>query len=179
VFVVAGDGPHEAECRRLAPGGTIFLGRVVGDELSAAYASSDIQLFPSTTDTFGNVLLEGMASGLAIVAADAAPTREILADGGGITVAPRAPDRLAAAVLELVRVPALRAQLRQSALQNAVGRSWDAVFDSLVADYARVAGHGPPHLPDDPLAAAALSVTTTMDVLVTRPPPERSEIMTK
>src|SRR5262249_45788740 len=77
LFAFAGDGPYAAACRAKAPPGSVFLGRIEGETLSAFYASADLFVFPSTTDTFGNVLLEAMASRLPVVAADVPPSREL------------------------------------------------------------------------------------------------------
>lgn len=148
VFALAGDGPMEAECRRTAPPGTAFAGRLEGNALGAFFASADVFLFPSRTDTFGNVLLEAMASRLAIVAADAPPTRELLGVDGvlggddgdasdharGIITPPDA-DSLGQALAELVSDPGRREQFAARAYAHAAGRSWTVVFDRLLADY--------------------------------------------
>ncbi len=137
-FAIAGDGPYEARCRRLAPEGTVFTGHLSGDELSAFYASADMFVFPSTVDTFGNVLLEAMASGLPVVAADSGPSREVLGAGGGVTVPVADPDALAETLLSLAADPARRRALAASGLASASARSWRRVFDGLLADYGRV-----------------------------------------
>lgn len=142
-FVVVGEGPYEKRMRALAPASAVFTGRLSGEELSAAYASAEVFVFPSTTDTFGQVLLEAMASGLPIVAADAGPTREVVADAGLFV---RAGDdaALAAGVRELAGTPAARARMSAAALRAATDRSWRAVFDDLVRDYnAVVTGSAP------------------------------------
>jgi len=64
------------------------MGRLTGRALSEFYASADVFVFPSTTDTFGIVLLEAMASGLPVVGADVGPTRELLAEHTGVTFPP-------------------------------------------------------------------------------------------
>lgn len=79
-FVIAGDGPDDARCRALAPQGTRFAGALHGDALASFYASADLLVFPSTTETFGNVVLEAMASGVPVIAPDVGATLE-LADG--------------------------------------------------------------------------------------------------
>ena len=76
--VVVGDGPVHARLERRNPG-FHFAGARVGEDLGAHYASADVFLFPSTTETFGNVVLEAMASGLAVVAFDDAAAREHIA----------------------------------------------------------------------------------------------------
>ncbi|HXR10725.1 MAG TPA: glycosyltransferase, partial [Gaiellaceae bacterium] len=68
-LVVVGDGPARRELERTAPAGSVFVGEARGHRLAALYASADVFCFPSTTDTFGQVLLEAGASGLPVVAA--------------------------------------------------------------------------------------------------------------
>lgn len=136
-FALAGDGPYADRCRRLAPPGTVFTGQLVGDALGAFYASGDVFVFPSAIDTFGNVLLEAMASGLPVVAADTAPTREVLA-GGGITFPVGDDAALAERIAALDADPARRRLVAQAGLASARRRTWSRVFDELVADYLRV-----------------------------------------
>lgn len=69
VFVLAGDGPIRSELKELMPH-AVFLGNLDMNVLAEAYASSDLFLFPSTTETFGNVVLEAMACGLPAVCSD-------------------------------------------------------------------------------------------------------------
>ncbi len=142
VFALAGDGPYAAHCRRVAPPPptTQFVGRLEGRALSEFYASADLFVFPSATDTFGNVLLEAMASGVPVIGADAGPTREILAHGGGITVPRGDPEALAAAIETLAADPAGRVAIGAAGVAYAASRSWDRIFDDLLADYRRVIG---------------------------------------
>jgi glycosyltransferase involved in cell wall biosynthesis len=140
VFAIAGDGPYEAECRRLAPPGTIFMGRLSGRELSEFYASADVFTFPSATDTFGNVILEAMASGLPVIGADVGPTRELLSNTRGLTFPQSSAEAFGDQVLALVLDRARRTTLARDALAFARTRTWDAIFDELFADYARITG---------------------------------------
>lgn len=143
-FVVIGDGPHEAAMRARAPEGTHFLGRKSGPALSAAYASADILVFPSTTDTFGNVLLEGMASRLAVLAADVPQSREVCAGANADFFAPGNAIDFGERLRRLVADLAVRERMRDHALAYARTCGWDAVFDALFADYESVVNGATP-----------------------------------
>ena len=81
-LVVVGDGPFLQQMKEGLPyPNVIFTGFLRGEELSRAYASSDLFVFPSTTDTFGNVVLEAMASGLPVVVSDKGGPKEIVQHG--------------------------------------------------------------------------------------------------
>ncbi len=80
-LALVGDGPYRNELERHFAGtDTVFTGFLHGGELAAAYASADAFIFPSTTETLGLVILEAMASGLPVIAADSGPTREQIED---------------------------------------------------------------------------------------------------
>lgn len=81
-LVIVGDGPFTEELREKLRGyPVIFTGFLSGDTLAAAYASSDVFVFPSATDTFGNVVLEAQASGLPVIVSDSGGPRELMRDG--------------------------------------------------------------------------------------------------
>ena len=142
-FALAGDGPFLGRCRREVPPGVVFTGMIGGDRLSALYASADLFVFPSVTDTFGNVLLEAMASGLPVLGADAPPTRELLGEERGVIFPAGNPAALADAILSLASDPARRATQSALGLAFAAARSWDAIFDDLIMDYQQVVGAAP------------------------------------
>lgn len=135
VFALAGDGPAEEKCRAAATDGMVFMGKLTGRPLSEFYASADVFVFPSTTETFGNVVLEAMASGLAVVAPDVGATTELA--GGARALQFRAGDAasLASCVESLVTDAARRRAIAAAGLAEAKTRTWDAVFDRLVLDY--------------------------------------------
>lgn len=137
-LAIAGDGPDEARCRAMAPPGTWFAGSLSGDALSAFYASADLFVFPSTTETFGNVVLEAMASGLPVVAPDTGATLELADARTAQLFRGGSAESLAAAVRALAADTARRAELRTAGLAVAASRSWPAVWDALLAEYAAV-----------------------------------------
>ncbi len=135
-LVLVGDGPLVDSLRRTS-NGFVIAGRKVNGELSAHYASADVFLFPSMTETFGNVTLEAMASGLAIVAYDYAAARQYLRDGESAILAPFGDkDAFIAGAVALARDPARVKRLRDEARRLAEGLSWDAI----VADFDAALG---------------------------------------
>jgi glycosyltransferase involved in cell wall biosynthesis len=137
-FMAIGDGPFEAEVHRRAPSDSWLPGKLSGDALSTAYASADVFLFPSVTDTFGNVILEAMASGLPVIGADVGPTRELVFPDRGWLVPRSDVAAYASALVALVDDRERLATARRSALEFAAGKTWDVVWDTLIADYLRL-----------------------------------------
>jgi phosphatidylinositol alpha 1,6-mannosyltransferase len=138
-FALAGDGPDEARCRAHAPPRTWFAGPLSGEALSAFYASADLFVFASTTETFGNVVLEAMASGLPVVAADVGATLELAhSETARLFRAGDAGD-LAAVIEALIADATNREQLQRIGLAVAEQRSWDVVWNTLFADYREAA----------------------------------------
>ena len=81
-LAVIGDGPYRGEMEQALSGyPALFTGYLQGEELQRAYASADLFVFPSATDTFGNVVLEAQASGLPVIVSDAGGPRELMIDG--------------------------------------------------------------------------------------------------
>ncbi len=139
-LVVVGDGPARARLESVAPRGVQFMGELRDEALAQVYASADVFCFPSTTDTFGQVLLEAAASGLPAVAAAAGGAVELVEDGvTGLLVAPDDAESLAAGLAELVRDEPRRLALGQGALGYARRRSWEVADDELLAAYGSVA----------------------------------------
>lgn len=138
-MMVVGDGPGTDAAKAMAPSCAHFTGRLEGTALAEAYASGDVFVFPSTTDTFGNVMLEAMASGLPVVAADVGPSREVLSQGGGWLVAPGRAEAFAALLIRLIDDRAELRRGREAALVAAAAHDWDMVWDRLFADYRSVA----------------------------------------
>lgn len=137
-LLVVGDGPDLHGCRARAGDDAVFTGRREGEELSRLYASADLFAFPSTTDTFGNVMLEAMASALPVIVADTAVSRELLGRGAGSFYQPGESRELASHIARWGRDPALRHAAGRAGVASANACSWNRVFDALFADYRRV-----------------------------------------
>jgi glycosyltransferase involved in cell wall biosynthesis/predicted metal-dependent phosphoesterase TrpH len=140
-LVVAGDGPARRELEHTAPAGSHFVGELTGEALAELYASADVFCFPSTTDTFGQVLLEAGASGLPVVAADAGGAGELVASGRtGLLFPPDEPRALAAALLQLAGEPELRVRLAAGGREAALARTWPAAIADLGRTYRQLLG---------------------------------------
>lgn len=138
-LLVVGDGPLLPELRADAPQSVSFAGSRHGGELAELYASGDLFVFPSSTETFGNVVLEAMASGLPVIAADAGGPSELVAPGrSGILLSPQQPEAMAEAICRLAEQPELRLAMGREGRRLALSRSWDEIFDQLIRDYEEV-----------------------------------------
>jgi glycosyltransferase involved in cell wall biosynthesis/predicted metal-dependent phosphoesterase TrpH len=136
-LVVAGGGPDEARLRMRVGEAASFLGWLEGDELARAYASADMFLFPSSTDTFGQVILEAQASALPVVAVGEGGPAELIHNGRDGLLRPADADALAIALLELSNDPARRARLGAAGVEAAAGRGWERALEQLAAGYRR------------------------------------------
>ncbi|MBK7260044.1 MAG: glycosyltransferase family 1 protein [Ignavibacteriae bacterium] len=138
VFVLAGDGPVRHELEALMPD-AIFLGQLNGTDLSHAYASADLFVFPSTTETFGNVIIEAMASGTVPICAREGGAAGVVQHGvTGLLTHPRDPADIRRAVAELLDAPARRESMALQALEFARRQSWQNIFQNMIESYRDV-----------------------------------------
>jgi len=156
IFVLAGEGPLKPRLMREHPECT-FAGFFPRDEIGRYYASADIYIHASLTETFGNVLVEAMASGLAVGAFDYAAGRQFIRDGqNGLVADPARPDDLVAVAARLAADPDLRRRLRSEVRAAVAGQSWEAVTAQFEFDLARVAADA-----NDRAPLASVSCETT------------------
>jgi glycosyltransferase involved in cell wall biosynthesis len=121
-----------------------FVGYKGGEELADHYAASDLFAFASLTETFGNVVLEALASGLPVVAVRAGGVGEIVRSGEtGILIEPSAPpSQMTSALLGLTDNSSLRHEMAESARLYALSQTWPAIMGRLRERYLAIAGRG-------------------------------------
>jgi glycosyltransferase involved in cell wall biosynthesis len=138
-LVFVGDGPMKAELQQLCPD-AVFLGSLPHAEVAAAMASADVFVFPSTTDTLGNVVLEAQASGLPVVVSNRGGPQEHVLDGvTGFICTANDPESFARALVELLRQPARRAEMGRRARGHAIGHDWPGSLTPLFGAWRRAA----------------------------------------
>lgn len=157
-LVLVGDGPERASWQAKRPD-AVFCGTQIGEALATHYASGDVFLFPSLTETWGNVTIEAMASGLAVVAYDCAAAEEIIRHGeNGLKVAPEDQAAFIAQAVSLVSDVARQRRLGTAAAARAAQLSWDAIIDSFERVLLRLAHPEPATEPQLDWPAAAPTV---------------------
>ena len=149
-LVLAGGGPEQERVRERLGEHASFLGWLEGEELARTYASADIFVFPSATDTFGQVILEAQASGVPTVALARGGPQSLLEHRvSGLLCEPDARE-VAKALLELAGSPLLRENLAVSALRSARARTWEQTLRRLADGYERALGTSPTALGETP-----------------------------
>jgi phosphatidylinositol alpha 1,6-mannosyltransferase len=134
---IVGDGPFREDLEKIFRGSSaVFTGYLFGEELARAYASADIFVFTGANETFGNVVLEAMASGLPVVAPDSGGVMDMVKPNEtGLLFRKEDQQSLVDAVKQLIISRALREQTRLAARQLAFSYSWDDILNQLLADY--------------------------------------------
>jgi len=132
-LLLVGDGPARARLEREHPE-HIYAGMRHGEDLAAHYASADLFLFPSMTDTWGNVVLEALASGLPVVAYRMAAAAELIRHGAnGMLADPGAGDQFERAALDLVTRPGARRRTGKAAADSMASLDWETIHEQLLA----------------------------------------------
>ena len=139
-FLFVGDGPSRAELQRRMGAHAHFVGYRKGEDLADHYAAADLFAFSSLTETFGNVILEAMASGLPVVALGAGGVADTVRSGvTGTLVAADAPAaRFADALVAYIDDAGMRRRTAEAARAYAADQSWSAIMASLRDRYSAV-----------------------------------------
>lgn len=139
-LALVGDGPYRAELEaHFADTPTHFVGYLAGEDLASAYASADAFVFPSRTETLGLVLLEAMAAGCPVVAANSGGIPDIVTDGvNGFLFDPQDEEGAINATRRLIEATAEREALRQNAVAEAEQWGWAAATRQLQQFYHQV-----------------------------------------
>jgi phosphatidylinositol alpha 1,6-mannosyltransferase len=134
---LVGDGPYTPALRKRLPD-AVFPGFLQGEELTRAYASADIFAFPSKTETFGNAVLEAMASGLPVVVTDEGGPKDFVIDGETGFIA-RDEKEFISRHRDLMQDGELRRRIGARARQYALTCNWDSIFEKQVlGNYLKV-----------------------------------------
>ena len=135
-LVLVGDGPMRKEWEARREPNVHFAGYRAGAALAAAYASGDVFAFPSDTETFGNVVVEAMASGLPVVGVDRGGVRDIIRDGEtGFLVPPGDAGAFSEALAALVCDSRMRSRMGSCARRDAESRNWPRILDGVIDHY--------------------------------------------
>lgn len=136
--LVVGSGQAQQEAQKLLPSGH-FTGFAEGENLARAYASADVFMFPSHTETFGNVTLEAEASGLPCIVADAIGSKSLVDDGiNGFLAEKKNVDDFARKLEKIVSDPELRTKMGEASRKMALEYQWDSINAGLVKNYREV-----------------------------------------
>ncbi len=129
-LILVGDGPYRKQMeKRLGKAQVLFTGYLEGEALARAYASSDLFVFPSATDTFGNVVLEAQASGLPVIVTDqGGPKENVIAGKTGMVVPAGDEETLVKTVMALMRDKARLESMKINARKYIESRSFEAAF---------------------------------------------------
>ncbi len=144
--LIVGDGPARKEMEHMLKD-AFFTGFLKGEDLARAYASSDVFFYPSDTETFGNVTLEAMASGVPSVVADATGSRSLVESGvNGLVVPPKKTKEFASAIIKLAKDKDLRCKMAETARQKSLAYSWGNIMAGLVQNYREALAEPRPEL---------------------------------
>jgi phosphatidylinositol alpha 1,6-mannosyltransferase len=156
--LVVGDGPERAWFAERLPG-AVFTGFLQGPDLARAYASSDIFFNPSTTETFGNVTLEAMASGLPALCARATGSMSLVVHGAtGFLCESHDIGEYADCLVRLISDAGLRRGLGAASRQRSLVYNWDRILSDVLTNYREVLGLAPASAPGSAIEPNELAV---------------------
>lgn len=135
-WLVVGDGPAMPHFQENLPPNVTFTGYKQGIELAELYATADLFIFPSATETFGNVALESLASGTPVIAANAGGLTDVISNQrNGLFCSPYDEDEYIQAIRRLLLDQTERKMMGYEGRRYALTQSWDAIFGKLLEDY--------------------------------------------
>ncbi|WP_416827767.1 glycosyltransferase family 4 protein [Ectobacillus polymachus] len=135
-WLIVGDGPLAPELKEEFKDNITFTGYLKGDQLAQVYASSDVMVFPSPTETFGNVVLESLACGTPVVGANAGGVKNIISPNKtGFLCTPKEVDEFLVSILSLLDDESKRKNMSIAAREYALTQSWDSIFENLLGHY--------------------------------------------
>ncbi|MDG5766003.1 glycosyltransferase family 1 protein [Balneolales bacterium ANBcel1] len=136
--MIVGDGPARQELSEILPD-TVFTGHLEGEELARSYACSDLFFFPSDTESFGNVTLEAMASGLPAVVAEASGSRSLVENNeNGFRAGSMDKKAFLEHILHISENEDIRNHMAVASRKKSLQYDWERIMDSLVACYNEV-----------------------------------------
>lgn len=116
-----------------------LLGYLRGDDLALAYQAADIFFFPSSTETFGNVVLEALSSGLPVIGTNAGGVKELVTSShNGILCTPNNQDAFTDALIFLLTQPTVRKYYSEKAREFALNQSWDTIMADLLKHFEAI-----------------------------------------
>ncbi|MFV2048199.1 glycosyltransferase family 4 protein [Metabacillus sp. YM-086] len=135
-WLIVGDGPSKEDMQKKAPENMTFAGYLNGVDLAKVYAASDLFVFPSPTETFGNVVLEALASGTPVIGANSGGVKNIFKENQtGHLCEPRNVEQFTNAIIHLLTNHSLKTQMGKEARQYALSQTWDQIFEGLLTEY--------------------------------------------
>lgn len=138
-WLIVGDGPVKEELAAIAPSNMTFTGFVEGKELASIYVASDLFVFPSPTETFGNVVLEALSCGTPVIGANAGGVTSIVRNGmNGILCEEKDITDFVQAIDSLLTRDQTRNVMSENGIRYAQAQSWDKIFRNLLLEYEDV-----------------------------------------
>lgn len=135
-WLIVGDGPSKEDMEKKAPDNMTFAGYLNGVNLAKIYASSDLFVFPSPTETFGNVVLEALASGTPVIGANSGGVKNIIkTNQTGYLCEPKNVEQFKQAIIQLLEDHTLRAKMGNDGRNYALSQTWDCIFEGLLKEY--------------------------------------------
>lgn len=138
-WLIVGDGPLANEVKETITENVTFTGYLKGEELAAAYAASKVMVFPSATETFGNVALESLAAGTPVIGANAGGIKNIITnEKTGFLCNPKDTDSFLSSIYTLLDEPILLKKMNENGRDYALTQNWDDIFQELLMHYEDV-----------------------------------------